>query len=129
MNMALDGSQYSDFHNQYHATLNSYLENFNFYDIFLIDHRTGDIVYSVFKEADFATNLKNGPYRRSNLATAFEEANVLGPNDDPIFVEFDYYAPSYGAPAAFIAKPMFDGDQRIGVLVFQVPITLSLIHI
>ena len=123
MNMALDGSQYSDFHNQYHATLNSYLENFNFYDIFLIDHRTGDIVYSVFKEADFATNLKNGPYRRSNLATAFEEANVLGPNDDPIFVEFDYYAPSYGAPAAFIAKPMFDGDERIGVLVFQMPIT------
>lgn len=123
LHKALDGSEYSEFHDRYHATLNSYLENFGFYDIFLVDHRTGDIVYSVFKESDFATSLRNGPYRRSNLAAAYEEANALAATDDPIFVEFDYYAPSYGAPAAFIAKPIFDGIERIGVLIFQMPIT------
>jgi hypothetical protein len=89
----------------------------------LVDHNTGDIVYSVFKEADFATNLRNGPYRRSNIASAYEKANVLALADAPIFVEFDYYAPSYGTPAAFIAKPIFDNGERIGVLIFQMPIT------
>jgi len=123
LRQANDGSQYSKVHNAFHNTLNSYLEKFDFYDIFLVDHNTGDIVYSVFKEADFATNLRNGPYRRSNIASAYEEANVLALADAPIFVEFDYYAPSYGAPAAFIAKPIFDNGERIGVLIFQMPIT------
>ncbi len=123
LSQAPDDSQYSKIHAKFHGTLNRYLEKFGFYDIFLVDHKTGDIVYSVFKEADFATNLRNGPYRRSNIASAYEEANVLALTDEPIFVEFDYYAPSYGAPAAFIAKPIFDGEQRAGVLIFQVPTT------
>jgi len=29
---------------------------------------------------------------------------------------------SYNAPAAFIASPIFDGDEKIGVLIFQMPI-------
>jgi len=123
LNQANDGSQYSKVHDEFHGTLNRYLEKFGYYDIFLVDHNTGDIVYSVFKEADFATNLRNGPYRRSNIASAYEEANALAPTDAPTFVEFDYYAPSYGAPAAFIAKPIFDNGERIGVLIFQMPIT------
>ena len=123
LNQANDGSQYSKVHDELHGTLNRYLEKFGYYDIFLVDHNTGDIVYSVFKEADFATNLRNGPYRRSNIASAYEEANALAPTDAPTFVEFDYYAPSYGAPAAFIAKPIFDNGERIGVLIFQMPIT------
>ena len=43
-------------------------------------------------------------------------------NDAPVFVDFDYYAPSYGAPAAFIALPIFDGEVRVSVLIFQMPI-------
>ena len=123
LKQANDGSQYSKVHGEFHSTLNHYLERFDYYDIFLVDHNTGDIVYSVFKEADFATNLRNGPYRRSNIASAYEEAKDLAPADPPIFVEFDYYAPSYGAPAAFVAKPIFDSGETIGVLIFQLPIT------
>ena len=61
LKQANDGSQYSKVHGEFHSTLNQYLERFDYYDIFLVDHNTGDIVYSVFKEADFATNLRNGP--------------------------------------------------------------------
>ncbi len=32
-----------------------------YYDLFLIDIETGDIVYTVTKETDFATNLNDGP--------------------------------------------------------------------
>ena len=33
-----------------------YLEKFGYYDIFLVDNQ-GNVVYSVYKEVDFATNL------------------------------------------------------------------------
>ncbi|MBT3347654.1 MAG: HAMP domain-containing protein [Thiotrichales bacterium] len=32
------------------------------------------------------------------------------------------YTPSYEAPASFIASPIFDGDERVGVLMFQMPL-------
>jgi methyl-accepting chemotaxis protein len=40
----------------------NYLEKFGYYDIFLVDPETGDIVYSVFKELDYSTSLIDGPY-------------------------------------------------------------------
>ena len=38
------------------------------------------------------------------------------------FTDFKYYEPSYGAPAAFVGSPIYEGAQRIGVLVFQLPV-------
>ena len=47
------------------------LKKFGYYDIFLIDPQSGHIVYSVFKELDYATSLSSGPYRNTNFAQAF----------------------------------------------------------
>ncbi len=116
-----DGTSYSDVHEAYHPILRNFLNQFGYYDIFLVDNR-GHIVYSVFKEVDFATNLLSGPYRHTNFATAFKAANEA---TEPGFVQLlDYepYDPSYHAPASFIASPIFHGPDKIGVLVFQMPI-------
>jgi hypothetical protein len=48
---------YSKAHKIYHPLIRSYLEKFKYYDIFLVDHETGNIVYSVYKEVDFGTSL------------------------------------------------------------------------
>jgi hypothetical protein len=37
-------------------------------------------------------------------------------------IDFEPYDPSYRAPASFIACPVYDGDEKVGVLVFQMPI-------
>lgn len=37
-------------------------------------------------------------------------------------IDFEPYDPSYHAPASFIASPVFDGDEKIGIVVFQMPI-------
>ena len=58
---AEDGTRYSELHKKYHPYLNQYLESFGFYDIFLVEPETGFVVYSVFKELDFATSLYSGP--------------------------------------------------------------------
>ncbi|MDH5444922.1 MAG: methyl-accepting chemotaxis protein [Gammaproteobacteria bacterium] len=123
MDAASDGSSYSKHHAEYHPIIRDYLEKFGYYDIFLIDHKTGEIVYSVYKEADYATSLINGPYRNTNFARVFREAAAAGSNDFVKLIDFEPYAASYDAPASFIASPIFDhGGKKIGVLVFQMPV-------
>ena len=117
-----DNSLYGGLHKKYHPALRNYLEKFGYYDIFLIDNETGHIVYSVFKEVDFATSLLTGPYRETNFARAFKAASQANDKDFVKLVDFEPYYPSYNAPASFIASPIFNGPQKIGVLVFQMPI-------
>jgi class 3 adenylate cyclase len=89
---------------------------------FLIDSESGAIVYSVLKEVGFGTSLVSGPYRHSNLADAFKAAINSNARGFIKIVDFDHYVPSAGAPSAFIAAPIFDVDQLVGVLAIQVPV-------
>jgi len=117
-----DGSQYSAVHRKIHPTLMKFLERFGYYDIFLIDSESGRIVYSVFKEVDFGTSLLTGPYADTNFAEAFRAAREASSGDFVHFEDFAPYAPSYNAPASFVASPIFDENEMTGVLVFQMPI-------
>ncbi len=108
-------------HAKYHKDFNSLLKNFGLYDVFLID-KNGTVVYTAFKEKDFATNLISGPYKNSGLAKAFKEALSSGISK-VFFSDFSPYEPSYNQPAAFITTPIFDRSGKVaGVLAFQLPI-------
>ncbi len=112
---------YMKVHARYHKDFNSLLKNFGLYDIFLID-RNGTIVYTAFKEKDFATNLLTGPYKNTGLARVFREA-VNSRREIVFFSDFAPYEPSYNQPAAFIATPVVDDNSKLlGVLAFQLPI-------
>jgi len=117
-----DGSLYQRFHLKYHPAIRDYLEKFGYYDIFLVDIDSGNIVYSVFKELDFATSLKTGPYANTNFADAFRRAAAANSADQAFLVDFARYTPSYEAPASFIASPIFKAGRKVGVLVFQMPV-------
>lgn len=123
LDAASDYSSYSAAHRRYHPIIRSYLEKFEYYDIFLVDIESGHIVYSVFKEVDYATSLLTGPYRDTNFSQAFREAREAGVGDFVSIKDFQPYAPSYNGEASFIASPIFDGDEKIGVLVFQMPVS------
>lgn len=119
------GSQtsYDKFHERYHPIMRDYLEKFGYYDIFLIDIKTGSIVYSVFKEIDFGTSLNDGAYRDSNLARVFREAAKSSDRNSIHLLDFEPYVPSYNAAASFIASPIFDEkNNKIGVIAFQMPV-------
>jgi methyl-accepting chemotaxis protein len=122
LDAASDGSTYSIHHEKYHPIIRNYLEKFGYYDIFLVDLISGDIVYSVFKEVDFATNLKNGPYTNTGIGRAFNAAAKADKNSFVVLEDFAPYEPSYNAAAAFIASPVYDGEFKVGVLIFQAPI-------
>lgn len=117
---AADGSAYSKAHAAYHPWLRQFVKSRGYYDLFLVD-LSGNVVYTFAKEADFATNLLSGQWRDTDLATAFRAA-ATAPAGEINYKRFKFYTPSNDAPAAFLATPVFDGNDRIGVLIFQMPI-------
>lgn len=119
---AEDGSSYSDIHRVIHPSINHYLESFGYYDIFIVDAETSEVIYSVFKELDYGTSLKEGPWADTGLAEAFRAGMALNTDTEATFIDYKLYRPSYDAPAGFVASPIFDGGEKLGVLIFQMPL-------
>lgn len=115
-----DDSTYTVAHGQSTPYLAGIKDTFGFYDVLVI-HRNGQIVYTYSKEDDFGTNLVSGEYSNSHLAKLFLDALTL-PEGDVIFSDFEFYEPSGGQPAAFIAAPIYDGRQVVGVFAAQLSI-------
>jgi len=122
LDFADDGSLYSKAHAKYHPWFRKFLRQKGYYDIFLVNHE-GKLVYSVFKENDYATNLITGKWKDSSLGQITQDVlNDFRP-DKIAFRDFAPYAPSHDAPASFIAAPIFDEKgEKHGVLIFQMPI-------
>lgn len=119
---ASDDSEYSKLHAKYHPYVQQFLSEFGYYDIFMVDSKSGNIVYSVFKELDFATSLIDGPYANTNFGRVFREANKATSPDFIRLVDFEPYFPSYESAASFIASPIFHNGKKIAVAIFQMPV-------
>ena len=113
-------SSYDQVHTKYHPHINHFLKTFGYYDIVLVD-LSGNIVYSVFKEIDFATNLISGPYKNSGLSKTFKQA--LNSPNEIAFLDFAPYLPSYENIASFMAIAIKSEDKIVGVMIFQMPIS------
>ncbi|MFN4011216.1 MAG: methyl-accepting chemotaxis protein [Pannonibacter sp.] len=118
--MSAGTSAYDTVHSTYHPWLRDFLKTRGYYDIFLFN-QSGDLIYTVFKELDYATNLNTGTWRDSDLGNAFRAA-AKSPAGTAAFFDFKGYGPSNGAQASFIATPVFRDGERIGVLAFQMPV-------
>ena len=119
MDDAGDGSDYSAAHRRFHSFFTSVRGEFGYYDIFLID-REGNVIYSVYKEDDFASNLVAGPYAESGLGDVYRRAMQAAPGT-MVYADFDPYAPSGGKPSAFFAAPVVGmGGRVVGVYAVQV---------
>ena len=114
-------ADYNKDHARYHPSIRNYLESFGYYDIFLFNTE-GDLVYSVFKETDYATNLLSGPYAASNFGEVVREALHSGRPGEVVLRDYKPYEPSYGAPAAFLGTPVFLDGEKVGAAVFQIPV-------
>jgi len=102
--------------------LSEFQNRFGFYDVFLVEPDDGRIVYSVEREIDFGTSLFDGPHSNTNLARAVTAAMAASPGQ-VILADFEPYVPSFDAPAAFAALPVYDGAIPIGVLAVQLPLS------
>ncbi len=78
----------------------------------------GVVVYSVFKNIDFATQIEAGSMLDSLYKTALE-----APEGEVAFTDFSPYAAYNGAAASFMGAKVLDAKGNVaGVLAFGVPI-------
>ncbi len=114
----VESQSYRDVDQQYSPWLVQYEKEYGYYDLFLIS-RSGDIVYTVEKEPDFATNVVNGKYSNQNIADLYRRSL-----SDVSIVDFAAYAPSNGAAASFVGAPVRNGNgDVIGVVALQLPLS------
>ena len=113
---------YDKLHDKHHERYRNRHRFQHMDDILLIDPQ-GNVVYSMLKEKDFATNLLTGPWKDSGLARAVTPLLTGAVSGVASFTDFSLYAASDGLPMAFLALPVFDIDnqQFIGVVVTKLP--------
>ncbi|MBV8192580.1 MAG: HAMP domain-containing protein [Alphaproteobacteria bacterium] len=114
-----DGSAWSREHAIYHPLLRAASSGYGFEDLMLVDPHSGHMIYSVEKDADFATSVRTGPYRSSKVSTAVARCSAATDRTTVCFEDFAPYLPSNGDPEAFMAVPVFDQGVIIAVLIAQ----------
>ncbi|OUS30291.1 hypothetical protein A9Q99_07415 [Gammaproteobacteria bacterium 45_16_T64] len=112
---------------KYRPTLQQLKNRLNSYNLFLINTE-GDIVFSIIRERDFATNLLTGPYKSTQLAKTFIGSSTLLETKVSTFSPYlpsqwrmHEELPGLGQErhSAFVAAPIFVGNTLLGVLAFQ----------
>lgn len=100
----------------YREQFKRFVEDAGYYDLFLISPE-GEIVYSQAHESDFATSVITGSYRNTGFARLVRATlhTLQGGVSD-----FEYYPPSKGAIAAFMALPIMVDGKLEGVLALQI---------
>ena len=115
-------TEYSKIHSKYHARIAEYMKRHGFYDVFLVDAETGNLVYSVYKELDFATSMINGPYANTGIGEAFKLALGATEPGQTFSTDMKPYFPSYNDYASFISSPIYIDGKIKGVFMVQAPI-------
>ncbi len=122
LDRATDPSAYSESHARLQPFVRRIYERYGFYDVFLVEPENGYVVYTFFKELDFATSLVTGPWSRSGLAEAFLAARDSKDANAVLMSDYKAYKPSYEDQAAFVSTRIMDGERLLGVLIVQLPI-------
>ncbi|HWV20931.1 MAG TPA: HAMP domain-containing protein, partial [Devosia sp.] len=118
------GATYDAPHKRFHPGFRTLQVERGYSDVLLVS-AAGDVVYSVAKNMDFAGNVIADPVlAASGLGQAFAAAKDL-PDGSAAFVDFSVYGPA-GTPQSFMAMPVFDKDEKTGVMVLAIsPATMS----
>lgn len=116
-------TSYDVAHAKHHAFFANLIKEKGYYDIFLFDVQ-GNLLYSYYKEAEFATNFSEfgDKWRDTDLGKTFRQA-LNSPRMSISLSDFAAYGPSNNKPAAFLASPVYKEGEVIGVVALQLPIS------
>ncbi|MDD9905684.1 MAG: hypothetical protein OXT06_19110, partial [Rhodospirillaceae bacterium] len=83
---------YARAHEKFHPWFELIHQVRGYYDVFLVNAK-GDLVYTVEKEADFATNLVDGEWKKTGLARVVQAALTSNPSPEALFSYREPYKP------------------------------------
>jgi len=105
---------FKSIHDKYISFFQYYMDQYGYYDIFLLDPEQGDTSFTVTKEADFGIRVSDVD---SSLKDVWQD--VL--KDKGVHLsDTKPYKPSNNLPSQFVAAPIMDGNKLIGILALQI---------
>lgn len=119
---APDAAAYNEMHARFHPFARRIVQDYGLYDFFLVDARTGFVVYTYFKELDYGTSLRDGPWAATGLGQAFAKAMAAKASGEVSITDYAPYRPSYDDQASFVSIPIVEQGDTVGVFVVQLPI-------
>lgn len=117
---ATDDSAYTRAHAKHHPMLRAFSEASDLGDVLLIDAATGNVVYTVEKRIDFATDIEAGPHRATGLARVVRERLATAGEDEAVVIDFGPYQANGNYPTSFVAATIRDGAEILGAVVVRV---------
>jgi hypothetical protein len=124
LNYAPGNADYNVAHKQYHTIYRDLLEARDYHDVFIFDTQ-GNLVYSVNKGLDFATNFAekgDGEWRNSGLGEAYQKARKQTTADEVNIIDWKPYGPNLNALASFLSMAILSPmNQVLGVYATQMP--------
>ena len=115
------GITYDMAHGRLHPGFRGQLQAHGYEDIYLFEPG-GNLIYSTKKQDDFATSFAaGGLYADSPLGHAFQAALKMTEPGKVVFVDATPYKAAGGAPASFMAAPVFNNKTLMGVVAFRMP--------
>ncbi len=106
---------YKQVHDIYFEIFKHYIEQYGYYDVFLLDPVHGDTYFTVTKEADFGQ-------RAQGIDSSLRDVWQAAKNGKITISDMRPYAPSANAPAQFLAAPIKENGKTISILAFQLSI-------
>jgi methyl-accepting chemotaxis protein len=115
-------TNYDTTHDKVQASYRRQTEMQGYLDLYMFD-TTGNLIYSVMKNDDFALNFAEGSeLADTGLGRAFRAALALTEPGQVVYEDATVY-PVSGLPASFIATPMIDKRGKLlGVMALQMPV-------
>ncbi len=106
--------EYRAVHDKHFKTFKYYMEQYGYYDLFLMDPDHGDTSFTVTKEADFGQ-------RADNIDSSLRDVwRIAAKEGKAALSDTKPYSPSAGAPAQFVTAPIKENGAIIGVVALQI---------
>lgn len=120
-----DGSVYGQQHKKYHQSFLEVMQRYQLQELYLVEAKGLNVVYSVAKTPVFATSLKDGAFANSALATTVKQV-LAKPSQQWLVSTPSAFSGYFNQQVMFMVAPVFNSlsgsDQPIGALVLQLPV-------
>jgi methyl-accepting chemotaxis protein len=120
-----DGSVYGQQHKKYHQSFLEVTQRYQLQELYLVEAKGLNVVYSVAKSPVFATSLKDGAFASTALAATVKQV-LAKPQLQWLVSAPTSFAGFFEQQVLFMVAPVFNSlsgsEQPIGALVLQLPV-------
>ncbi|MDR4506324.1 MAG: hypothetical protein MRK01_16250 [Candidatus Scalindua sp.] len=107
---------------QYHHFITEYCKRFENFEMYIAEPYSGKIVFSNSQGSDLSISLQVEPYTKTNFGRAFQLADKSRNPGCVRVTDFELIPPSYKKAASFAASTIYDGSEKVGILLYKVPL-------